>query len=97
MQNQVPRHVHQERSRELAAVETELRDSYYRSLVGRRLRVLVETEERGTSGEERDAWTGTACRYATVEVDTSQAREGEFATVVAQEISGDRLRAGTPK
>src|SRR5207248_5180030 len=34
MPNRVPKHVQQERSRELAAVETELRDSYYHSLLG---------------------------------------------------------------
>src|SRR5262245_9374586 len=45
MPNQVPKHVQQERTRELASVETELRDRYYRSLLGRQLRVLVETNE----------------------------------------------------
>src|SRR3954463_1475833 len=35
MSNHVPKHVQQERSRELAVVETELRNSYYRRLAGR--------------------------------------------------------------
>ena len=97
MPNQVPKQVQQERSRELASVEAELRDAYYRSLIGRQLRVLVETEERGASGEERGVWQGTSCRYATVEFADSSARDGEFATVIAQDISGDRLKAGTQK
>ena len=59
MPNQVPKHVQQERSRELAAVEAELRDAYYDSLLGRRLRVLVETEDRGARSEERERWIGT--------------------------------------
>lgn len=53
MPNQVSPRVVQQRLRELAAVEAELREAYYRSLLGRRLRVLVETEERGASGEQR--------------------------------------------
>ena len=44
MPNQVPKHVQQARSRELAAVEIELREAYYRRLLGRRFRVLVEVE-----------------------------------------------------
>jgi threonylcarbamoyladenosine tRNA methylthiotransferase MtaB len=52
MPHQVPKQVQQARSRELSAVEAELRDSYYRNLIGRRLRVLVETPARGSSREE---------------------------------------------
>src|SRR3954468_23158989 len=52
MPNQVPKHVKQERSQELAAVEAEMRDSYYRGLIGRRLRVLAESQDDGH-------WVGT--------------------------------------
>ena len=41
---------------------------YYRSLIGRRLRVLVETQD------ERTHWIGTSCRYATVELPASDGR-----------------------
>ena len=69
MPDQVPKHVQQERSRELAAVEAELRDAYYRSLIGRRLRVLVETRTRSERCAGGRAFgCGTSCRYATVEV-----------------------------
>ena len=55
MPNQVPKHVQQERSRELAAVEAELRDAYYRSLLGRQLRVLGGNERASTSGRSGSA------------------------------------------
>jgi threonylcarbamoyladenosine tRNA methylthiotransferase MtaB len=51
MPNQVPAHVRGERARELAAVEAELRDDYFRGLCGRRLRVLVEGKAEGGRGK----------------------------------------------
>ena len=50
-------------------VEAELRDEYYRGLLGRKLRALVETEDSGFGG-----WTGTSCRYATVQLPCERAR-----------------------
>jgi threonylcarbamoyladenosine tRNA methylthiotransferase MtaB len=47
MPNQVPKQLQQERARELAMVEAELRNAYYQSLAGRRLRVLAETRAEG--------------------------------------------------
>ena len=94
MPDQVPKHVQQQRSRELAAVEAELRDAYYRSLVGRRLRVLVETAEHGAgSGEHGPSWLGTACRYATVELRATPADEGRFVDVIAGAACGERIVA----
>ncbi len=92
MPNQVPKHVQQERTRELAAVETELRDQYYRSLIDRRIRVLVETQERAARREEREStWSGTSCRYATVELPATVHDEGRFVDVVAREVAGERI------
>src|SRR5262245_21927090 len=71
MPNQVPKHVQQERCRELARVEAELRTQYYEQLLGKKLRVLIEANEG-------HAWSGTSCRYATVEVSSQIAAEGEF-------------------
>src|SRR5205085_3567423 len=51
--------VRRERLRQLGE---ELTDAYLRTLVGRRLDVLVEGEEEGRPGFVR----GTACRYAPV-------------------------------
>ena len=86
MPNHVPKHVQHERSRELAAVETELREAYYRSLIGRNLCVLVETPTA-------DTWLGTSCRYATVELRASKADEGRFVDVVADDVCGERIIA----
>jgi threonylcarbamoyladenosine tRNA methylthiotransferase MtaB len=86
MPNQVPKQVQQERSRELAAVESEMRDSYYRGLVGRRLRVLAESQDDGR-------WLGTSCRYATVELPAGVGSEGRFVDAIAAGISGERIVA----
>jgi threonylcarbamoyladenosine tRNA methylthiotransferase MtaB len=88
MPHQVLKQVQQARSRELAEVESELRTEYYRGLIGKRLRVLVETKQAATK-----RWAGTACRYATVEIPTSDLDEGRFVDVVAKEICGDRIFA----
>jgi threonylcarbamoyladenosine tRNA methylthiotransferase MtaB len=93
MPNQVPKHVQQDRSRELAAVEAELRDIYYRSLIGQNLQLLVETEERRVRGQEPGIWTGTSCRYATVEMVATIADQGQFVNVVPRDIRGERLVA----
>jgi threonylcarbamoyladenosine tRNA methylthiotransferase MtaB len=85
MPGQVPKHVQQERFRELARIESELRDGYYRSLIGQRLRVLVETQEQPA------VWSGTSCRYTAVEVSTRGADEGCFVDVVASEVRGERI------
>ncbi|MEX2318029.1 MAG: tRNA (N(6)-L-threonylcarbamoyladenosine(37)-C(2))-methylthiotransferase MtaB [Pirellulales bacterium] len=86
MPDQVPEFVKKQRVRELACVETELRNAYYRNLIGRRLRVLVETNES-------DGWIGTSCRYATVELPSGLAKEGQFVDIVADAIKGDRIVA----
>jgi threonylcarbamoyladenosine tRNA methylthiotransferase MtaB len=84
MPSQIPKHVQQERSRELAAVESELRDSYYRSLLGRSLRVLAETQEDGR-------WFGTSCRYAAVELPHGVGNEGQFVDAIADSVCGERI------
>jgi threonylcarbamoyladenosine tRNA methylthiotransferase MtaB len=84
MPNQVPKHVQQERFRELANVESELRTQYYEELLGRKLRVLVEANQG-------HIWSGTSCRYATVELPASGADEGRFVDVKADAIRGDRI------
>jgi threonylcarbamoyladenosine tRNA methylthiotransferase MtaB len=86
MAHQVPKHVQQERSRELAAVEADLRVAYYGSLLGRRLRVLVETQSARV-------WLGTSCRYATVGLPGTIADEGRFVDALASKICGDRIVA----
>ncbi len=86
MANQVPKQLQQERCRELAREEGELRTRYYNELLGKRLRVLAESKER-------ELWSGTSCRYATVEFDAAAKDEGKFVDVVATGISGERVTA----
>jgi threonylcarbamoyladenosine tRNA methylthiotransferase MtaB len=86
MANQVPKQLQQERCRELAREEGELRTRYYNELLGKRLRVLAESKER-------ELWSGTSCRYATVEFDAAAKDEGKFVDVVAAGISGERVTA----
>jgi threonylcarbamoyladenosine tRNA methylthiotransferase MtaB len=91
MPDQVPKQVQQERSHELAVVETELREKYYGSLIGRKLRVLVESEERRARGEGRGIWTGTSCRYATVQLAGKAADGGRFVDAIAGQVCGERI------
>jgi threonylcarbamoyladenosine tRNA methylthiotransferase MtaB len=76
MPDQVTAQVQQARSRELAAVEVELRDKYFESLQGMRLRVLVESKSE-------NGWLGTSCRYAPVEINGDEANVGKLVDVVA--------------
>jgi threonylcarbamoyladenosine tRNA methylthiotransferase MtaB len=64
MADMVAPQVKSERCERLAVVERELREKYFRSLLGRRLTVLVE----GPSETAGEGWAGTSCRYAPVEL-----------------------------
>jgi threonylcarbamoyladenosine tRNA methylthiotransferase MtaB len=92
MPNQVPKPVKQERHDRLLALDAELREAYFRSLLGRKLQVLVENY----SENERGRKLGTACRYAPVEFDTYAAKPGEFVDVLARESSSERI-VGEPQ
>ncbi|MGD9637396.1 MAG: tRNA (N(6)-L-threonylcarbamoyladenosine(37)-C(2))-methylthiotransferase MtaB, partial [Pirellulales bacterium] len=86
MPNQVPAHVQQARSRELAAVEAELREEYFAHLRGMQLRVLVESNEEGE-------WIGTSCRYASVTIQSDAASAGELIDVIAGNTQNGRIAA----
>jgi threonylcarbamoyladenosine tRNA methylthiotransferase MtaB len=64
MGDRVPNAVSAERRERLLALEAELRGEYLRSLLGRRLTVLVEGEFPHRPG----VVAGTACRYVQVEI-----------------------------
>ena len=87
--DQLPKKVKQHRSKELASVEADLRDTYFASLEGRSLRVLLESpmEEPG------DRNVGTACRYAPVEVPQYLGSCGEFVEVLAGNHAAGRIMA----
>ena len=73
-------------------METELRQRYWGRLIGRRLRVLVETPLAGRPG-----WMlGTACRYAPVQVPAEPSARRQFVDVVAQSLTDDCIRGVLP-
>jgi threonylcarbamoyladenosine tRNA methylthiotransferase MtaB len=90
MPDAVPGHVKAARGRHLAALEAELREKYFRSLLGRQLRVLLE----GPTPEREGHVVGTACRYAPVEVAASSRSCGQLLSVVARDVvQGSRIQA----
>jgi tRNA A37 methylthiotransferase MiaB len=89
MPDRIPAAVRTERVQRLAAIEGELREAYFRSLIGRNLRVLLEARSCATAGHV----VGTSCRYATVEL-PSGAAVGQLVNAVARELlPGPRLGA----
>lgn len=94
MPGQLSKVVKNQRKRQLAAVERELRDNYFRTLLGRRMQVLVESRsEKGG----RNA-TGTSARYAPVTLTSCAASPGELIDCVPYAYDGTHLLAApTPK
>jgi tRNA A37 methylthiotransferase MiaB len=89
MVGQVPPRVRAERADRLAKLETELRDRYFRSLIGRRLRVLAETPLADRLGFMH----GTACRYAPVTLPGDIAMRRSFVDVTAAAVVDGRILA----
>ncbi len=84
MSDQIPKQVKRDRAARLADLERQLRDEYFRSLLGRPLQLLVESSEQGVG-------RGTTCRYAPAEVANSDAVEGKFVRFVPSEVRDGRL------
>lgn len=89
MIDQVPADVRRQRCQHLAAVEDELRDRYFRSLLGRPLRVLVES----TTPDENKHAVGTSCRYAPVRLLDHSPPAGTFVDVLAGDIQAGQIVA----
>ncbi len=93
MADQLPKAVKSQRVHRLAEVEAELRQAYFRSLLGRQLQVLVES----SCPREPDHFVGTSGRYAPVRIGghaaSAVARPGELALVVARRVEDDALHA----
>jgi threonylcarbamoyladenosine tRNA methylthiotransferase MtaB len=82
MSPQVLPQIKAERVERLATLEAELRQSYFRSLIGRRLTVLVEGAK--IAGV---LLAGTSCRYAPVEMSAAEGIEiGSLVTVQADDV-----------
>jgi threonylcarbamoyladenosine tRNA methylthiotransferase MtaB len=93
MSDQVAPELKAERSRRLGELEFELRDRYYQSLFGRRLRVLVESPVLDRLGY----MIGTSCRSATVELPGDVSLRRTFVDVISGEVVDGRIeirRAG---
>jgi threonylcarbamoyladenosine tRNA methylthiotransferase MtaB len=98
MPEQLPKHVKQDRSRELVELEAALRGDYFAKLRGMALRVLVESPVSDDAIERAGSYPasvfiGTSCRYAPVELNTTHASVGQFVEVVAGSAHDDRIRA----
>ena len=91
--DQLPKALKSQRVQRLAEVEAELRQSYFRSLVGRQLQVLVES----SCPQQPDHFVGTSGRYAPVRIGghaaSTVARPGELARVVARRVEENVLYA----
>ena len=86
MGEQVEKHVKVERGKELALLETELRNDYFGRLVGEPLQLMVERSESNVA-------TGTSCRYARVQVPDSTATESSLISVRISRAEPDFLVA----
>jgi tRNA A37 methylthiotransferase MiaB len=75
------------RCERLAELERELQVDYFQSLIGRRLRVLVEGQSEDGLG-----WLGTSCRYAPVHVEAGLAVSGSLVDVRADAVANDCVR-----
>jgi threonylcarbamoyladenosine tRNA methylthiotransferase MtaB len=82
MRDQVPPEVKADRVRRLATLERELRDQYHASLIGRRLRVLVESPVERRPG----FMVGTSCRYAPVVFAGDVSQRKQFVEIVATSV-----------
>ena len=76
-----------ERGRRLAELETETRHAYFAGLLGRSLRVLVESAVPDRPGR----MTGTSCRYAAVELAGNDSTCGALVEVRPSSITDGRL------
>ena len=87
MTDQVSPSIKAQRCQQLTAIERELRMQYFQSLVGRRLRVLVESPIDGSAVR----WLGTTCRYAPIELPATAKDEGQIIETVVSRVQDDRL------
>jgi len=86
MVDQISKKLRSQRGRHLARIETRLRESYFNSLIGRDLQVLVE-EQGGTQ------CVGTSCRYAPVEFSSENDLSGSLVRSKAQLTRQERIMA----
>lgn len=89
MPDQVPPEVKAERFDRLVALESELRDTYVAGLVGKSLRVLIESPSESDAARV----AGTSCRYAPVELVGHPRLRGQILAVTPTRHESGRLLA----
>ncbi len=87
--DQVPSDVKKERCQRLAVLERQLAKTYYQSLVGKNLQVLVERQSK----DNPDLVRGSDRRYVPVEIPGSSDDIGSFVTAHGQRALHDHLEA----
>ncbi|HEV3136265.1 MAG TPA: tRNA (N(6)-L-threonylcarbamoyladenosine(37)-C(2))-methylthiotransferase MtaB [Pirellulales bacterium] len=87
MPDQIAPEVKSERCRQLAQLETQLRERYFTSLLGRQLEVLVESP-----ADRLGYVVGTACRHAPVELPGGEDSIGRLLRVTAGEVANGRIQ-----
>jgi threonylcarbamoyladenosine tRNA methylthiotransferase MtaB len=87
MSDQVPGTVKSERVSQLAQVESQLRQDFFQRLIGRKLRVLVESPHRHRPG----TWQGTSCRYAPVDLAAPADASGTLVDAVPTRVVDGHL------
>jgi len=87
--DRVPQRIQHERAAELSRLGTRLREEYFRSLLGRRLQVLVESP----LGNGLSRLLGTSDRYAPMELTGTGDLIGRLVTCTAGEVGAGCIRA----
>jgi len=87
MPEQITHPVKQDRLERLQQVAAEVRDDYFRSLLGRKLQVMIE----GVSEYLPQGYAGTSCRYAPVEIVAENLQPSTLVDVVAREVRDGRI------
>ena len=87
MPHQISKQIKTERGRELTQIESELQKTYFTSLIGNPMRVLIET----VVDQATHRVAGTSCRYAPVELESDSSSLGQLVAVKAVNLQNDRL------
>ncbi len=89
MADQLPKRLKSERGRRLGEIESEMREQYFRGLIGRPLRILVEAELDSSPLSV----LGTSCRYAPVVLPQQPADVGQLVDAIPSDFLDGRLIA----
>lgn len=83
LDNQIPEHVKTERAAHMRNLEQQMKKEYLQSCIGKKMKVLLETEKNGES-------FGHAENYCAVSV-KGGGKRGDIVTVHISEVLGDQL------